>query len=96
MSASPSDDEELSFAEKIRTLSFGKVPGGNREGKFVNRKMPEPAWEKGIVGETRSDGSFWPHLHNADATPIRQKEWSERRREFEGNIRQARAADQAE
>lgn len=92
MSSGPADDEELTFKEKIHSLHFGKVPGGTREGKFVFRKPPDPVWERGIAGETRSDGSFWPHLHSADAQPIRQKEWSENRRKYEANIRESRAA----
>lgn len=96
VSSAPADDEpELTFKEKIQSLNFGKVPGGGREGKFVYRKPPDPVWERGIAGETRSDGSFWPHLH-ADAQPIRQKEWSENRRKYERNIRESRAGNPPE
>ena len=86
---SPSDAE--AFKAKLKSLSFGSVPGGNRKGKYAYRKPPNMSWEAGIAGETRADGSFWPHLH-ADGKPIRQKEWGENRQVYERNIRDVRNA----
>lgn len=87
--------EGLSFKEKIKTLSFGSVPGGNRQGQFKFRPTQTSSWEAGIAGESRPDGSFWPHLH-ADSKPIRTKEWAENRTTYERNIRDARNAETTE
>ena len=80
--------EKAAFKEKLATLGFGRVPGGNRQGKFVYRPAQRSSWENGVAGEHRPDGSFWPHLH-ADSKPIRVKEWAENRTVYERNLRDA-------
>jgi len=45
------------------------------------RKVPGPSWEKGIAGETRSDGSFMPYLTESGSR-MHVKEAGERRREI--------------
>lgn len=84
----PTSAEREAFKEKLKSLTFGRVPGANREPKGTRAK-PNPAWERGIKGETRRDGSFMPYL-GADGQPIRVKDWGENRRKYEANLAQAR------
>lgn len=44
---------------------------------------PDPAWERGIVTETRPDGSVMPML-NDHLEPIPIKAYGENRRHYEG------------
>ena len=48
-----------------------------------------PAWEKGISGEDRRDGSFVPYVH-ADGTRIGVKEFADNRTKYERIIRERR------
>lgn len=85
--SSPSPDEAAdAYREKLRSLSFGRVPGGSRQGKAGLRK-PElnNGWERGIKGEHRADGSFMPYIdHNGN--PIRMKQWAENRHNYEAQL----------
>lgn len=87
---SSADAEREAFREKLKSLRFGRVPGGSRT---VNepkvRPMPSAPWEKGIKGERRADGSFMPYLGKGNE-PIRMKEWSENRRVYEAKLDQLR------
>lgn len=40
-------------------------------------RSADPAWERGIAGEHRRDGSFMPFIHESTMNPIHLKEWSE-------------------
>lgn len=42
-----------------------------------------PAWEAGVAGEHRRDGTFMPYIHETTMNPIGLKEFGERRRELE-------------
>jgi putative FmdB family regulatory protein len=46
-----------------------------------------PAWEKGISGEHRRDGSFVPYVH-ADGSRIGVKEFADNRTKFERILRE--------
>jgi len=46
-----------------------------------------PAWEKGIAGQHRRDGSFVPYVH-ADGSRIGVKEFADNRTKFERIIRE--------
>ena len=46
-----------------------------------------PAWEKGIAGETRRDGSFVPYL-NSEGSHIRVKEFADNRKKYERILRE--------
>lgn len=78
--------DKAAFKEKLRSLSFGRVPGGAKTsapGKI--RKFSGASWEKGIKGEHRSDGSFMPYL-GSDLEPIRMKQWGENRHTYEAKL----------
>jgi len=57
----------------------------------VKNKVPppqaNPAWERGISGEHRRDGSFVPYVH-ADGTRIGVKEFAENRTKYERILRE--------
>lgn len=82
------DAEREAFKEKLKSLSFGRVPGANREPKGTRAK-PNPAWERGIKGEHRPGGGFMPFI-GADHQPIRMKDWGENRHKYEANLAQLR------
>ena len=46
-----------------------------------------PAWEKGIAGQHRRDGSFVPYVH-ADGSRIGVKEFADNRTKYERIIRE--------
>ena len=48
-----------------------------------------PAWERGIAGEHRRDGSFVPYVH-ADGSRIGVKEFADNRTKYERIIRERR------
>lgn len=76
MSSSP---DELSFKEKLQTLQFTKVKGGSRP-RTGTKTTANPAWERGIVTETRVDGSQMPLLYEDDGLkPLRMKKAAEER-----------------
>lgn len=77
-------DAVEAYKEKLRSLRFGRVPGGNSTEKGIRGK-PNPAWERGIKGEHRQDGSFMPYL-NGNMDPIRMKDWGENRRTYEAEL----------
>ncbi len=90
-SVSSPDEEKAKaeYREKLQSLGFGKVPGGNRTGKFKPRPMPKPSWEAGVKGEHRPDGSFMPYLDKHGA-PIGVKQWGEDRRNYEAKLAELR------
>lgn len=87
-SSSNDDAARAAFKEKIRSLTFGRVPGGNREEKGL-RAAPNPAWERGIKGEHRADGAFMPYL-DEKLDPIRMKPWAEKRHSYEASLAELR------
>lgn len=48
-----------------------------------------PAWERGIVTETRPDGSRVPIL-DSNLRPIRVKEYAQKRREIDAGLRKVK------
>lgn len=81
-------DEEISFKEKIKSLSFGKVPGGNRP-THIRKKQKQNynSWERGVPTEKRPGGFEMPYLDpDDDYKLIRQKAFGERRHEIEQKI----------
>ena len=88
MNESSSVDAVEAYKEKLRSLRFGRVPGGASTEKGIRAK-PDPAWERGIKGEHRPDGSFMPYL-NGNLDPIRMKDWGENRRTYEAGLAELR------
>lgn len=83
---SPEEQAEIdAYKAKLRSLSFGQVPGGTREGRYVFRPGPNMAWEKGISGEHRPDGSFMPYV-TPDLKPITVKQFADQRGNYERQI----------
>lgn len=76
--------EKEAFKAKLRSLNWGKVPGGSRESRFVYRPKPNSSWEAGIVTEKRAGGFEMPLLDGRDDfKPVRMKQYAERRREID-------------
>jgi hypothetical protein len=53
------------------------------------KKVEPPSWNKGIVYDTRADGSKMP-IMKADGSVLRNKEGSERRHEINDHLRASR------
>lgn len=53
-------------------------------------RKADPAWERGIISERRPDGSRMPILRPGTTTPLRVKEYGERRREIDESIRRTK------
>lgn len=51
------------------------------------RPMAEPSWEKGVVGETRPDGSFMPVLAPGTTRPMQVHERQAQRAAVERGLR---------
>lgn len=84
MSESPADAE--AYKEKLRSLRFGRVPGGSRASTEQGvRQPPNASWERGVKGEHRVDGSFMPYV-DRDMNPIRMKQWSENRHNYQAQL----------
>lgn len=72
------------FKAKLRSLNWGRVPGGSRDSKFVYRPKPSSSWEAGIVTDKRPGGYEMPLLDGTDDyKPIRMKQYAERRHEID-------------
>lgn len=55
----------------------------------MNQKPPpkaNPAWERGVAGEHRVDGSFMPYV-NEHGSPIHLKEFGEKRKQFGDRVK---------
>lgn len=89
--SSADEAAKAAYKEKLRSLCFGRVPGGNRQEKGL-REAPNPAWERGIKGEHRPDGSFMPYIDDNTMSPIRMKQWAEHRHGYEAELKQVRSA----
>lgn len=48
-------------------------------------RTADPAWERGLAGERRCDGSFMPYL-NEHGSPLHVKEAGERRHEINAQV----------
>lgn len=83
-----------SYKEKLRSLSWGKVPGGSRTGRYAFRPMPNLSWEKGIAGEHREDGSFMPYLNADGLHPMNVKQFADNRGGYESQIEQLKGDTQ--
>lgn len=86
----PEEQAEIdAFKAKLQSLTFGRVPGGAREGRYVYRPTRDPSWERGIAGEHRPDGSFMPYVdHNL--VPMSVKKFADHRGSFEQQVTDAR------
>jgi hypothetical protein len=79
------------FGCRIQTvrLSTSCTPSRNNDAAPATAN---PAWEKGVVGEHRRDGSFMPYIENHTMNAIHVKEFAENRRHYESELRRANAA----
>lgn len=58
----------------------------------VAPRTPDPAWERGIAGEHRPDGSFVPYVNLDDnLEPIRVKQMAENRHRFTEQLRRLKS-----
>lgn len=89
--SSPPATEADAYREKLRSLSFGTVPGGSRTASAGKLRKPDlnNGWERGIKGERRVDGSFMPYI-DQNGDPIRMKQWSENQHGYEEQLAQLR------
>jgi hypothetical protein len=71
-------------------LSAAAIP--SRQNDVRPATPADPSWEKGRAGERRRDGSFMPYLNHA-GSPMGIKEYSERRREIDGQVRAVRSGE---
>lgn len=82
------------FGCKVATVAVdARRATPNRFG--TNRVPPrqaDPAWERGVAGERRPDGSFMPFVHAEGLQKIHLKEWGEKRHQFESQLTQLRSA----
>ena len=80
--------ECLEFAIKriiqVPQISPSSLP--SRMNKIPPRKA-DPAWERGIAGEHRRDGSFVPYL-GSNGKQIGVKEFADNRSKYEGLLRE--------
>ena len=90
-SSNPTDEasDKERYKEKLRSLRFGRVPGGARDAKYTHRPPPDPSWERGVAGEHRPGGSFMPYV-DENLHPIGIKQFGENRHRYEETIRQLR------
>lgn len=58
----------------------------------VPPRAADPAWERGVAGEYRVDGSFVPYLR-ADGEKIGVKEFGEKRHQYEQVIKELHTPD---
>jgi hypothetical protein len=60
-------------------------PVGRNSDRYVPSAVANPAWERGVAGETRADGSFVPYLsvEGQGAHAMGVKEYAENRHKFE-------------
>jgi hypothetical protein len=72
----------MSYGEWLRTknVGFKSVPGGTQDARYDPTPIPmaDPSWEKGIITETRPDGSRIPML-DEKLNPLRVKRYGEER-----------------
>lgn len=61
------------FACRLRAkgLSYSSKATPTARVHKVLPRTPDPAWERGIVGEHRPDGSFMPYLAPDTRSPLR-------------------------
>lgn len=91
--SSPAEEAEA-FKAKLRSLSFGKVPGGARREQGVRRPQLNNGWERGVLTESRPGGGQMPVLDpDNDYKPIRLKEAGERRHEIQERLAQQRVTN---
>ena len=93
----PEERDKREFKEKIRSLSFGPVPGGSREGRFAFRPGPNMAIDGAVVGERRPDGSVMPYVREGDLVPITAKMRADMgHAKFEQAVREATTSPNAQ
>lgn len=79
------------YACRLRAKGFA-VAAAAMPNRLANsrRAAPhtaDPAWERGIKGERRPDGSFMPYLSPTSGAPLRVKEYGENRRQVEDRVK---------
>ena len=78
-----------SLRAKGVAVTPSSMPSRFQHGKI--RKPEPPSWEKGIVTETRPDGSRMPML-DEHLRPIHVKQYAERKHEFDAERRRLATA----
>jgi hypothetical protein len=64
-------------------LSAAAIPSRQNS---VPPTTPNPAWERGVAGEHRPDGSFMPYL-TPDREPMPIKQYTETRKSVDNAVR---------
>lgn len=79
------------FACKLRAKNFALGPAiqTNRisNQRRTGPRTPDPAWERGVKGEVRPDGSFMPYLSPTTGAKLRVKEYGENRRQIDERVK---------
>lgn len=77
------------FGCRIQSVQFDPRATPSRRNNEPPSKAA-PAWERGIAGEHRRDGSFMPFIDDRTMNPIRVKQFGEHRHRYEEAIRRVR------
>jgi len=83
------DTGEMCFGCKVKSLRFdGSATTVGKQSRATRPpRRPDPAWERGVAGEKRADGSFMPYLDQRTLSPIGIKKFGEKRHHFEAERR---------
>lgn len=76
------------FGCRIQGVNFDpRAMPSRRNSNEPTAMKANPAWEAGIAGEHRRDGTFMPYIRDHSMNAIHVKEFAERQHELEPAIR---------
>lgn len=81
----PDCTEHYACALRAKGFSVSPAATPTRRNRIPTRHKANPAWERGVAGEHRADGSFMPYLGDGNRK-IHVKEAGERRREIDARV----------
>lgn len=87
-------DPPCSYGCELRQKSIGVPPSATptRTRSAAAPAQANPWYEKQVVTETRPDGSRMPLLKPGTLTPLRIKEYHQKRREIDAKVAQVRTS----
>lgn len=81
-------EEHYACRLRAKGLHFSATATPTARASSAPPRTPDPAWERGIVGERRPDGSFMPVLRPGSVgTPLRVHEHSSIRGQVDEGIK---------